>query len=260
MERRLFFKNAGVLGGGGLLTLAVTQACSETTDSKPARPEDPRLEIMTLVGEGQLEQLMVKAAQLHGHYCPGLAMGIVGTVYAMQKLLSDSDIPFRGGGYNAVSVTGRQLIADVRLNAIVETSNCVVDGVQFVTGCAVGNKSLIYRDTGKVAFTLLNSEGKGVRLCALHNSGEVIKTLAGDDRAFGTLKIPVDQLFTISEVQLTLPKYENAEEIVCSVCGEGVKSTHLVTVNDQQLCYDCAKNNSMILDGYGIHEKIFEES
>ena len=194
---------------------------------------DPRAEIKNLISGGQIESLMIKAGQLHGHYCPGLAMGILAATYAMQKMSS----------YN-------------ELKAIIETHNCLVDGIQFVTGCSIGS-TLIYKDTGKTVFSLVNENGKGIRMCSRHDSGDTInKTFPNvSERAFGTLKIPVESLFTITETQVVLPEYERAEEILCAECGEGVKKSHLVTKEGKYYCSDCAKSECFVLDAYGIHKK-----
>ena len=38
------------------------------------------------------------------------------------------------------------------LITIAETNNCLSDGIQFVTGCTLGNNALIFKDLGKNAF------------------------------------------------------------------------------------------------------------
>ena len=92
----------------------------------------PRKEVMSNIWAGRMEPLMLDAAQVHGHFCPGLAMGIMMASKAMQLIRGKSD--------------GLE-----DLLAIVETNNCVSDGIQFVTGCTFGNNALIFKDWGKTA-------------------------------------------------------------------------------------------------------------
>ena len=143
---------------------------------------EPRIDIQNHISNNRTDLLMIGAAQMHGHFCPGLAMGVMAAVYAM-----------------------RHLDVKENLTAIVETNNCFSDGVQWVTGCSFGNKALIYKDLGKTAFTLSDKDGKGVRICSKHTSREVIMNTFPEfkDRAFGTLNIPFDDLFTVEEVKTT---------------------------------------------------------
>lgn len=223
---------------------------------------DPRIEVRNNISSDKTETLLVKAAQLHGHFCPGLAMGIMAATYTMNQMNASDD--------------GME-----DLLAITETNNCFADGVQFVTGCSFGNNSLIFRDLGKTAFTLTKRDGKGLRICSKHESREVIsaaypdfnklyeKVIAGQDhdpeimskykkaaieRAFGTLKLPFDDLFRITRVDVDIPEYAKIHEsMVCTVCNESVMKSRTVTINDKVLCLPCADQPYPVLDGNGIH-------
>ena len=113
--------------------------------------DNPRSEIEVLIIKNDLETILLKSEELHGHYCPGLALGVKAAVYAMRKL----GIKSRG-------------MEDVL--AIIETNSCFADGVQYVTGCTFGNNSLIYKDFGKTAVTITDRKGKGIRLYAKNNN------------------------------------------------------------------------------------------
>jgi formylmethanofuran dehydrogenase subunit E len=223
---------------------------------------DPRIEIRNNIINGKTEVLLLKAGQLHGHFCPGIAMGVMAAVYAMKALQADSD--------------GME-----DLLAITETNNCFSDGVQFVTGCSFGNNALIYKDIGKTAFTLTRRNGNGIRICSRNESREIIEKefpnfqkyyqlvvvnqnhdprLMAEfkkialQRAFGTLKIPFNQLFTIKHIVAKIPEYAPIyESVVCSVCGESVIKPKTVEINGSFVCLPCGKSNFGILDGIGIH-------
>lgn len=223
---------------------------------------DPRTEIRELIGQGDTQRLLCKAAQMHGHYCPGLAMGVRAAAYAMDALQVDSD--------------GME-----DLLAITETNNCFADGVQFVTGCSFGNNALIYKDVGKTAFTLARRDGQGLRICSRHESRAAINEAfpafqeyykrvveeqnhdaelvaafkrLGVERAFGTLQLPFDALFEVQETTVDIPPYAGIRESVCChLCGESVMKNRTLEINGKHFCYNCGKIDHDRLDGNGIH-------
>jgi len=226
---------------------------------------DPRIEIRNNINSERTDLLMYKAAMMHGHFCPGLAMGIMAGVYAMQKMGVDSD--------------GME-----DLLAITEINNCFADGIQLVTGCTFGNNALIYKDFGKTAFTLTKRDGKGIRICSRHESQEIIRQsfpdfqkyyqevvdhknhtpemvkkfkTAGLERAFGTLKIPFDRLFSVKNVNVEIPDYAAIHDsVICTKCGEGVMKNHTRQENDKYFCLECKGCAFMKMDGQGIrHEE-----
>ncbi len=224
---------------------------------------EPRLEINNLIAKNDLEQLMLKAGQLHGHFCPGLAMGVMAATFAMNEMKVKSD--------------GME-----DLLAITETNNCFSDGVQFVTGCSFGNNCLIYKDLGKTAFTLTTRDGKGIRICSRHESQELIndkfpefnklyqKVVAEQNhqpeniakfkkaavhRAFETLNLDFEALFTVQLIQTEIPSYAKIHEsVICSECGESVMKSRTKEKNNEYLCYKCNCIDSYVLDGNGIRE------
>jgi len=223
---------------------------------------DPRIEIRNNIAAGNTESLLVKAGQLHGHFCPGLAMGVMAAAFAMKELGADSD-----GMENLLAIT--------------ETNNCFSDGVQFVTGCSFGNNSLIFRDLGKTAFTLTRRDGNGIRICSRHESGERVHeafpefrkfyqsvvieqnrsaelvsqyTRVALQRAFGTLTIPFEKLFTVSRVKAEIPAYALIHEsVVCGICNESVMKSRTTQNGDSFTCFACGGKEYGILDGSGIH-------
>lgn len=224
---------------------------------------EPRMEINNLIAKNDQEQLMLKAGQLHGHFCPGLAMGIMAATFAMNEMKVKSD--------------GME-----DLLAITETNNCFSDGVQFVTGCSFGNNSLIYKDLGKTAFTLTTRDGNGIRVCSKHESQVLIKNkfpefntyyqkvVAEQDhrpeniakfkkaalhRAFETLHLDFEALFTVQLIQTEIPSYAKIHEsVICSECGESVMKPRTKEKDYEYLCYKCDCIDTYVLDGNGIRE------
>jgi len=224
---------------------------------------EPRLEINNLIAQNNKEQLLLKAGQLHGHFCPGLAMGVMAASFAMKEMKAKSD--------------GME-----DLLAITETNNCFSDGVQFVTGCSFGNNGLIYKDLGKTAFTLASRDGSGIRICSRHESQELIKNQfpefnklyqqvvveqnhqpeniakfkkASLHRAFETLNLDFDKLFTVQFVKTEIPQYAKIHEsVICGICGESVMKPRTTEKDNNHICYKCNGADSFLLDGNGIRK------
>lgn len=218
---------------------------------------NPRREIVNDILANDLESLLIKAAAMHGHYCPGLAMGIIAACKAMHLMRESGD--------------GME-----DLLAITETNNCFSDGIQFVTGCSFGNNALIFKDLGKTAFTLTKRNGKGIRIGSRADAKEYMRTAhplfsesyktvvkeqnhsdeeilkfkqLGRDRGFATLAMDFDKLFTIQNIEVNIPDYAPSHEsVICKKCGESTMSTR--TINNE--CYPCANHDYKELNGHGI--------
>ncbi len=222
---------------------------------------NPRADIIKHIKNQNTERLLLDAGRIHGHFCPGLAMGVMAAVKASQSISEMSD-----GMEDVIAIT--------------ETNNCFSDGVQYVTGCTFGNNALIYKDIGKTAFTLATRNGNAVRICSKHesrtlinhafpdfedlyqqvvteqNHDEKLKTefkKAGIQRSFGTLGIPVDDLFTISHEKVDIPEYASIHNsFVCDQCGESVMGSRILKKGSKHYCYVCANHNYNSLSGNGI--------
>lgn len=99
------------------------------------------------VHETHDEAMWQRCRDFHGHECPGLALGYLGTRLALAKLRE----------------TDRA--EDEELVAVVENDACFVDAVQVVTGCTFGKGNFLHKDYGKIALTLFSRRsGRGVRV------------------------------------------------------------------------------------------------
>ena len=117
--------------------------------------ENPRKEIKTLLAEGSLTKLLEKAAEIHGHYCSYVALGVRATYVAFREL-------------GIIESTGMEEIM-----AVVECNNCFVDGIQAISGCTFGNNALIYKDLGKTAVTFVRRDkNKAIRIIVKPSSDE----------------------------------------------------------------------------------------
>jgi len=78
----------------------------------------------------------------HGHRCPMSTMGARIGIAAMAALEVTKADQFQVEGY-------------------FHARNCALDGIQFTTGCTLGNGNLDFEDGGRVAFTLKRRDGRG---------------------------------------------------------------------------------------------------
>jgi formylmethanofuran dehydrogenase subunit E len=222
---------------------------------------NPRSMLIRHIKSENMKQLLMDAAQMHGHYCPGLAMGVMAATRAVNELNNSSDG-----------------LEDVL--AITETNSCFADGIQYVTGCSFGNNALIYRDLGKTAFTLASRNGKGIRISVKNDFRQVLENVNPDyqrlfeavivkqnhdeklkqqfkeasrQRAFSTLELPFNDLFKIEHKTVEIPPLAPIHEsVICQKCGESVISTRSVKIEGQTLCLDCAHEKTGTLSGHGI--------
>ncbi len=223
---------------------------------------ETRTKIEKKIDNDDLAGLLHLTALIHGHHCVGSAIGVIAGQYAMKALEVKEN-------------TGMEHVI-----AVVETNNCFSDGIQMVTGCSFGNNSLVYRDYGKTAFSLVQRNGEGIRLSTLPNLGDLLKDnnpetqrlyldivnkrdANPDEEArmmelnkqhcFSVLDIPAEKIFKIEHVKVMLPSYSRIlDSLVCPVCGEKFMETKGVKKGDEYLCLSCGDVEYGQLDWAGI--------
>lgn len=231
------------------------------------RPESPRAEIEGMVAGGDLHGLLLKAGELHGHFCPYLTLGLKAGCVAVQELGAKS--------------TGME-----ELIAIVETNSCFSDGVQVATGCSFGNNALVFRDVGKTAFTLARRDGESVRVVLRPDYQERFGSRFSEASAlfdklvhrreepgpgesermmqlwreisFAYLEVPEEELFKLERGATQVPPYAPIfASGTCSKCGEDVMESRLRIKDGQPTCIDCAQVEQYVLDGSGMSIRIW---
>lgn len=194
-------------------------------------------------GTALSQEQIQRVVDFHGHWCPGLAIGI-------------------RAGELALAEFGRA--GDEEVVAVVETDMCGVDAIQVLTGCTFGKGNLLHRDYGKMAFTLYRRrDGKALRLVFEADR------LGGPDpateelqrkRAAGTLtaeqsaqldacraewsrRIMDADLADIFRVEAAVgPIPQRARlmpSLVCEVCGEKAMESRTRRFNGQVVCQPC---------------------
>jgi formylmethanofuran dehydrogenase subunit E len=194
------------------------------------------------MGTALNQKTLEAVVAFHGHWCPGLAMGV-----RLAEL--------------ALCEVGH--CGDEEIVAVAESDNCAVDAVQFLTGCTVGKGNLIIRNVGKTAFSFYRRrDGKAVRIVprpqpeeqgdayrvfqARSNAG----TLSDDERrAFAELRdgraralmeADLESLFLVGPVLFDAPPHAPMEPSrLCEACGEKVMETKMRLHRGRALCQDC---------------------
>ena len=175
----------------------------------------------------------LREADKEGRPRSGIILGIRMVLRAMQALqISDP------------AEVHRQLIA------FVETDRCLPDAVELVTGCRLGNRTLKFRDLGKMAATFLDLRtNRALRLAARESANQralaVFKGLEKEEalsRAYR--EWPDEELFSWQPVAVELPTEERpgyrAPRVVCAECGEGISFRREVRRGSEVLCHSCA--------------------
>lgn len=157
----------------------------------------------------------------HGHSCPGLAIGYRAALAAKERL-------------------GITFAADEEIVCVTENDACGVDAVQVLTGCSMGKGNLIYRGTGKMAFSFFDRKRNGsIRILFKKpmRRGEEV------DRAKmqqAILSDPDEELFAFSTPSFTPPATARLFlSETCELCGEAAPEHKIRLYEGKKVCLDC---------------------
>jgi formylmethanofuran dehydrogenase subunit E len=228
--------------------------------------QNPRKDFIQAICSNDRVRCLIKTAEIHGHFCPGSALGVMASLCGLRQL-----------GLESVSFDGLE-----NLMAVVEINACFADGVQAVSGCTLGNNSLVYRDLGRHAVTFaIRGKDAGVRVRVRPDfraridraapefyplMEKVIKNRQGSaeeeaafkekgrEAAFALVRLPFEELLIAETVRPVLPDYAPiTESVICPSCGESIMATKVVTKGeDRGLCLMCAGRQYRQVEGQGI--------
>ncbi|AOY76220.1 FmdE family protein [Clostridium formicaceticum] len=169
------------------------------------------------------EALWKKCVEFHGHECPGLAIGYKASEAAMKKL-------------------GVDFSKDEDVVCVTENDACGVDAIQLLLGCSFGKGNLIYRGTGKQAFSFFNrTTNQSIRM-VLKPFQEKMER---DERQAYLLNAPIEEIFEFKIPNFELPERARIfTTIVCESCGEGAPEHKIRLMEGQKVCLDCFKDYS----------------
>ena len=180
-----------------------------------------------------------KAAEFHGHTCPGLAMG-----YRVAKYVKEH--------YPRAK--------DEELVCIAENKSCSVDAIQSLLGCTAGKGNLILKDNGKQVFTVYSRDNN--KALRIYFKGNVFKRMdeLRQKLALGELgpeekkemeglrsrviedilSAKDEDLLSVREVDIPAPeKARIYPSLKCQECGEAFMEILGRTAGGKVLCKDC---------------------
>lgn len=185
---KLRVEGADALDGSPVVDIKCcdTSVFEQADVHRTVRQDSPRIDIVRNIISGDTEELLLKAAQIHGHICPGLALGVMGATKVMQQIYTNKEDP-----------------QDYVLT--VEMQNCPVDGFLFVTGCTPGTRRFYMGDPEKECVYVKNKSGKGWKLTLKASNRDYIRqqvpeNLSSAEKGMATLKLDFDELFDMEEV------------------------------------------------------------
>ncbi|GAB6905081.1 putative S-adenosyl-L-methionine-binding protein AF_0433 [Desulfosarcina cetonica] len=240
----------------------------EEVDQYDRLKQNPRADFIEAIERRDLARCLIKTAEIHGHYCPGSALGVMASMHGLSLLY----------GLNRFDAAVTSSDGLENLMAIVEINACFADGVQAVSGCTLGNNALIYRDLGKHAVTLaIRGNDMGVRVCARPDFRETIGRLVpafyplmekviknrvhtkedekrfkdtAREAAFALIKQDFENVFSAERVRVDLPGYAPiVDSIICQNCGEQLMATKAAL---NGICLTCAEKPYFQVEGRGI--------
>ena len=170
------------------------------------------------------EAMWQKVVAFHGHQCPGLAIGLKACQAVRERM-------------------GLDFSQDEELVCVTENDACCVDAVQVITGCTFGKGNLIYRGTGKVAFSFFSrqSGAPSLRLILKPFAQEMER----DQRQQFVLAQPPEALFDFGLPGFPLPEQARIfKSVVCQQCGEAAPEHKMRLQEGKSVCLDCFQDYS----------------
>lgn len=182
--------------------------------------DNPRQELEKMITESNVKGMFEKASEFHGHYCHKMAYCVKASLLAMKELdIESSNI--EGG----------------RIVAIADSAGPFCNGIQSTLGLTLSHSDFVIRDVGKLALTLLKSDGDAVRVSLrpefldgfAKKNPDLAPLLGG---RYGTIPVPEDMetpLTIIKLMQYIMDKMgiKNEEEMkkMMKQMMETIKST-----------------------------------
>jgi formylmethanofuran dehydrogenase subunit E len=133
----------------------------------------------------------------------------------------------------------------------VEIDRCATDGIQSVTGCSLGRRTLKVMNYGIMAATFLNVESqKAFRISVHPDSRKKAKALFPELTDSNHVymeaykQMPDNDLFVVEEVWVEVPELEMPgpppKRTACTLCGEEILKGWEIIKEDKILCRRCA--------------------
>jgi formylmethanofuran dehydrogenase subunit E len=175
----------------------------------------------------------VSQASVKGPPRPGIYLGIRMALFGMKLLEIDNPAAIH-----------RKLIV------VVETDRCLPDVIELVLGCRLGNRTLKFRDWGKMAATFLDlTRDRAFRVAARETveaeARQCYPHVSRDEALVEAYKLfENEKLFLWQPVTMKIPPEDvpgyPADRVLCQRCGEGIAYHREVHMDGLTLCRACA--------------------
>jgi formylmethanofuran dehydrogenase subunit E len=171
------------------------------------------------------EKLWDECIRFHGHSCPGLAMGFRASEVAAEEL----GIPL-------------EKVRDEEIVCVVENDSCGVDAVQVIFSCTAGKGNLLFRITGKQAYSFFDRRsGRKVRVLIDGEFGDMDR----GEFMEHVLTAPREEVLKIKVPEFEVPETAKIfNNVRCESCGELVREDKIRLQDGKQVCLDCFKDYS----------------
>ena len=182
------------------------------------------------------ESLLKGSAEVHGHLCPGQAVGVRMAMLGCRLI-----------GLNEPA--SRDQIK--KLIVYVEMDRCTADAVAYATGVKLGRRSLKFIDHGIMAATFVNLEtSQAFRVISTEESRDLAEAYAPEiaekhARQLEAYKrMPDSVLFRVQQVDVHIPEEDlpgpTRFKATCSRCGQVVRDRREVIRDGRSFCKPCA--------------------
>jgi formylmethanofuran dehydrogenase subunit E len=183
------------------------------------------------------ESLLASAASVHGHLCPGQAVGVRMAMLGCRLIGLDNP-------------SSREQIK--KLIVYVEMDRCAADAVAHVTGVKLGRRSLKFVDYGIMAASFVNLDtGKAFRVISTEEARDLAPHYAPEIQAKypqqleAYKRMPESVLFRVEEVRIAVGEFDfpgpTRRKVACARCGQMVRDQREVVVEGRAFCVPCAK-------------------
>lgn len=168
-----------------------------------------------------------ECVRFHGHSCPGLAIGYAAVLAAIDRL----GIPL-------------ERAVDEEIVCVSENDACGVDCIQCLLSCTVGKGNLLFRQTGKGAYSFFaRKSGKRIRLVTEFPSEW--ERLDKEELVVRILNAPPDKIFKFKEPDFELPESARIfENVRCEICGERAREDKIRLQEGRKVCLACFRDYS----------------
>jgi formylmethanofuran dehydrogenase subunit E len=184
------------------------------------------------------ESLLKGSAEVHGHLCPGQAVGVRMAMLGCRLIGLDEP-------------ASRDQIK--KLIVYVEMDRCTADAVAYATGVKLGRRSLKFIDHGIMAATFVNLEtSQAFRVISTEESRDLAEAYAPEiaekhARQLEAYKrMPDSVLFRVQQVDVHISEEDlpgpTRFKATCSRCGQVVRDRREVIKDGRSFCKPCAED------------------